>query len=543
METQISHPKSIGCFQDMLKQLISSEFSQTKSIDIKENFFELGVSSIQIVLIYAKIHECGIPLAPDKFMQCKNIEDIVNLYSMELESAAKVNNVNATDFQKEEDESLLPGQAWFLSEQFPEKNRFNISLSYECLVSINTDKIRLSWLKIVNTYPELTKKFNYIDGQYIKTQASPNELSFFEEIFLEEDAEKIEEAYKAHCNRIHSLIDIEKGVLLKLVLFRLPYGFKDRISVVIHHLACDGYSLDLLRNELWENYEKLAAGNIFLQSSNNNNNRKKLLQRMRGYLRQPEIVEKIAIWKDQILPNLELLPKADSITHNNNCREYTSFKMYEFSKEITDSIKNNAITSIELNVNDVLVLALNYALSCWSGMSEQLILNVHSARPLAMKMLNVDISHEVAWIALTTPLYIQGVIDCRDLEALRSAKRKLSEAFDLGVAYELGYFLDNKHFKLPRITTNKKVVLNFHGNTDANPQVESKYVRKTQGYGLGYGTINDRTTVFMINTWVSGGKLTLKWEYNSQIYEDCTIDLLIQNFVTYVNNIVDLKIE
>ena len=54
--------------------------------------------------------------------------------------------------------------------------------------------------------------------------------------------------------------DLASGRLARARLVRLPDGDGDVLVVVMHHVACDVWSLDIIGRELWQAYAAIAAG-------------------------------------------------------------------------------------------------------------------------------------------------------------------------------------------------------------------------------------------------------------------------------------------
>lgn len=537
--------RSIDDFKLYLAEEVSSEFGIEGDVEFNQDLVELGLESIQFVFLFAKLSEQGIDFPPADFMSCRSLSDIVRLYS-EIFTDIGVQNesLDTISENSKESECFFPGQLWFLSECFPEKNLFNISFVYRCLIKMESNALNLAVRHLVSRFPELRYQYSLSESKISKILLSPDRINGFEEIDLSSHNSEFESTFRYHNDRLHLLIDIEEGILFKLVLFRMPETEPDRILFVVHHLACDGYSLCLLRNELWSVYDKILNSESLSSISLGKNASANLLAEYRSYLLEPETLKKINFWSSELFHSTRLLPGADLINKSNNHNSNSASKSYVFSKATSKSITVDLQKSFDISANEILVAAVHNALSMWSGNDEHLILSVNSARALALKKFNVDVSHEVSWLALTPPLYIRGKFSLENKESLRSIKARLLGIFELGLAYELAFFLNNDMYRLPVIPTNRKVVLNFIGDFGGPSRSEESYVIQSDDYsGNGYGPSNDRATVFMITASFFQGQLVLKWDFNPEIHDDQTISILIRSVAEFITVAAEMDIE
>lgn len=509
-------------------------------IDVHSEFNSIGIDSLKLVLAYSKLGEHGICVSPADFMLCKTAADIIFL--------VETTNVDTVAESEEKEpgvsdvviSDLLPGQSWFLNEHFQDENKFNISFVYETKIVIESHALIASVKKIHERHLSLNKQFKYLNGKWLCTDGPlENRGKVFEEINLTSAELNSEDMFHAHCDRIQSSIDIESGVLFRLAIFRMPNDKPDRILIVIHHLACDGFSLSILRNELWYYYDRMMAGIEPKPSEPTEDNIVALIKKFDSHRQSQSISQKISSWLKSDFCSFPYLPKAVEHEKSNNLGLMGKTKTIIFSREITDKLVNNLPRINELSINHLLVAALNNVLCDWSQNKNQIIMMVDSGRTFSLKSLNFDASNIVGWLALTPPLIFKDKFLFEDIKDAIQFKDTIDESYESGIAYEIGYFINNNSNNLPKIENKRKVVLNFLGNRDVVPATEEKYAARTNIYsGIGYSPNNDRACIFVINAMIIGGQLKIDWNYNGNIYEDSLIEELTQGMSHFIESII-----
>lgn len=534
-----------GCesVSTILRKVIKDEFSIDVSKFAECNFVDMGISSIQKIILFTKLDEYGFSIAPDEFMECRSIEDV-----KELRTQSKINRQSYArqDVENEITESnnmqFWPAQLWFLRENFKELNKFSVILSFDCIQPIQPSVLEMAFLEIVNKYPELRVRYEISDNTYRKIPLLEPYEKVVETIQLSHKGD-IDDQLKHYQQEALDSIDIESGKLFKTYLCKSVSYKQDVLLIVVHHLACDGYSLELLRKDLWESYSRLLLCNHGDHPNLAEKDLSRVLHSAKDYLNTSQVKKSIERWREEILPNLSLYSGAEKLTAENNQRKNTAFEIIEIPGVGLEALVKKMAKEYALTVNDILLIATSYSLCKRNNGNPVLIHNVHAARPAYLSLFGIDLSSAFGWVALTTPLYLKKFNEINWFSDFEKAKKIIEESFRLGLAYEFGHFFDNERCKLSKIPIAHKIVLNFHGEISKPIMEESQFVRKRANYGLGYGLENDRTTLFMINSWFDSGKLFIKWEYNQCIYSNNFVKEILNEVEAYIERLVEIHNE
>jgi hypothetical protein len=139
------------------------------------------------------------------------------------------------------------GQArmWFLDQIAP-PGTYNVMLTFE-LRSLSPDLLRRALATVVARHDALRASFALgVDGIEQRTQAEP----LFELEVLDGDASALADAASRP-------FDLSTGPLVRACVVRRADA-DDLVAVVIHHIAADSWSLEVVATELWESYFALA---------------------------------------------------------------------------------------------------------------------------------------------------------------------------------------------------------------------------------------------------------------------------------------------
>lgn len=156
--------------------------------------------------------------------------------------------------------SFAQQRLWFFQQMYPESAAYNVSLATWLLGSLHVNHIEDALNEIVRRHEALRTNIDLVDGQPAqlispsRTVAVPvSDLSGLP------DAEREVEARRLAAEEIGRAFDLGGGPLLRVRLLRLS-AEEYVLVLVLHHIVCDGWSIDVLFNELSTLYAAYTAG-------------------------------------------------------------------------------------------------------------------------------------------------------------------------------------------------------------------------------------------------------------------------------------------
>ncbi|MEO8209649.1 MAG: amino acid adenylation domain-containing protein, partial [bacterium] len=145
---------------------------------------------------------------------------------------------------------------YFLYLNSPESSVYNVAFTARILSKLDTDALKRSFQKLVNSAPSLRTNYKIIDGKPVQ------EIRGYREVFFEviNAAGLDENSLRKKVKQTNEIpFDLEKGDLFKIYLFKInDENFVMLMSM--HHVVSDGWSIGLMFQELKNLYTAESEG-------------------------------------------------------------------------------------------------------------------------------------------------------------------------------------------------------------------------------------------------------------------------------------------
>lgn len=246
-----------------LNQLLRLE---EQSIDFRIPLTEYGLDSMMAVELKNKIEkELKVTLQVVDLIQGPSIKQLA------LIIAGKLNDIAPDESVKPKHEQLVPGMKfklssgqeslWTLYRMNPESPAYNVAFTTRIKNGLDLNKWKQSFELLVNRHETLRLYFTETaDGVYQSMlQGDAEDVFDFNRIDAREwSSEKLYDAVNAAYKKPFHL---ETGKLLRVDIFE-EKSESCVMLISIHHIACDGWSLWLLLDELKNIYASLVKGTL-----------------------------------------------------------------------------------------------------------------------------------------------------------------------------------------------------------------------------------------------------------------------------------------
>lgn len=239
--------------RSLFRQFVAEAILQKESeIDDTTSFYQLGMDSLSAVEVVSKIEKAtGLSLDPTLLFEYDTID---TLHGCILERLATPKSTKQPELQAPATlatVSLLPAQqSFYVQQTFYPESPCNMMVTLESVRRFNPSLLEISWGRILRQHDALRMKVHMSDqGPVQSAGASPpvliNLLTFQDRAqFTRWEDEAVNEVF-----------DLASPPLFRLYYAELPGG--SALSLVMHHLVADAWSLNLLLHQLLSSY--LAA--------------------------------------------------------------------------------------------------------------------------------------------------------------------------------------------------------------------------------------------------------------------------------------------
>jgi non-ribosomal peptide synthase protein (TIGR01720 family) len=215
----------------------------------------------------------------------------------------------------------------------------------------------------------------------------------------------------------------------------------------------------------------------------------------------------------------------------------------ELSTEDTDALLRAAPGTYRTGVNDVLLTALAWALSRWTGQRRVAVdLEGHGREEI---LDGADLSRTVGWFTTIYPVALEvPAVDGPDWRLLiKSVRRQLRAVPGNGFGYGALRYLGSPAAaqRLPADRPGPQVVFNYLGQWDARSQeAEGGLVRAEHGsFGQDQDPAEVGQHLVEVVGAAQGGRLGFTWYYRPDRHDRSTVEAVAADFATALRRIAD----
>lgn len=284
---------------------------KVEKIGRNEDFFDLGGHSLLLTKVVTRVRDkFNVDISLRSLFDNSKFDKFVNV----IEEARK--NAEKSDGEKilpQKDLDYYPlsfsqKRLWFLHQMEPQSSAYNLSTSILLKGKLDINSLNRALHKIVQKHGTLRTQFLTVEGKPVQ-KIVPFDKSNFEIINLSNIEEsKKEESIKKRLNEeSRKPFDLSSGKLFRATLIRLSE--EENILIFnVHHIASDGWSLNILIKEFSQLYsaflndQPILLNNLEIQYTDYS-----IWQE--NYLKGEKLQKQVDYWINHIgqnPPNLEL---------------------------------------------------------------------------------------------------------------------------------------------------------------------------------------------------------------------------------------------
>lgn len=249
-ERQLAEP--VDAIEQKLRELFSSVLKlQADKISVEDSFFELGGNSILVIKLANLAHKAfdrELPVAAI-FMH-KTIRRLAAYWENDqVPTRATITPVIVTT-PEQQLLSYAQQRLWFIEQLQGESSAYNVPILLQLKEDTDVDIFISALLSIVHRHEVLhsvIKKNNSTEGYQQVIDYQKNPLVIDEVNVLNQQGLKQQVAIATR-----HLFKLDSEYPIKISLYRLAN--ERYISIVVHHIAFDGWSADILVKEIYQYY-------------------------------------------------------------------------------------------------------------------------------------------------------------------------------------------------------------------------------------------------------------------------------------------------
>ena len=451
---------------------------QKQHISIHDNFFALGGDSIKAIQVISWLQQEKIFLKVRDIFQYPTCAQLANVVGSYPNSHIKQDSVTGNI-------PLTAIIAWFFNEFTIDKHYFNHSELFYMPQQVDPSALRAAFAKLQAHHDVLRMRCQYINGNWQIFNCDQDYPLVFDIIDLRHSENPIAKV-EAHAATYQGSLDLEKGPLMKAVLFQLPpqkqYMPEQWLSqnqmanqftadqdnqgtsmllIIVHHLVIDAVSWRFFMDDLLQGYHQyLDKGIIALPLKTNSF--QEWAEKIQAYSKSDALMTEKPYWQNIETVMLNDLPwdMTIPITEANDARmKHIIESQFSLSQSLTELFLTKVGQVYDAQPVDVLLTGLAYALKQWHGQDRTVInLEGHGREQIHVDM---DISRTIGWFTAIYPIIIESP-DTNDIQQqINVIKNQIRQVPNHGMGYGILKYITPQDLKQD-MTFNIKPSISFN---------------------------------------------------------------------------------
>jgi non-ribosomal peptide synthase protein (TIGR01720 family) len=429
---------------------------------------------------------------------------------------------------------LTPVQRWFFEAEPVDPQHFNHALAFDLPEAVEADALRRAVVEVVALHDALRTGYACGDAGWHAFPLAPEAAFAVESADLSGLSGEAQEAeMERAAAAAQTSIDLERGPVVRALLFGRGAGKAQRLVLVVHHLAVDVFSWSVLLGDLETALGQIARGEpVALEPATTPSG--EWAQRLASYARTDAARREAPRWLALEGEDVRPLPRDHAAGRNAEADD--AFVDVELDAPDTLALLEDAPRRLGSQANDVLLAALRRTLTAWAGGAVMADLEGHGREDL---FADADLSRTVGWFTAIHPFALRpdaGGAAERAVTRVRDRLRAIpSGGVGFGVLRHLG--ADAAVARRLRALPAAEVLFLYVGKHMAGG-----------GGGL-FGSPADaplgpvrspralRSHLLEVTCGVSGGRLGVRFRYSAAVHDCATIAGLAGHFLAHVREL------
>ncbi|TPG69307.1 amino acid adenylation domain-containing protein [Brevibacillus laterosporus] len=500
-------------------------------IGIQDHFFELGGDSIKALQISSRLYQYGFGITVKDLFQYPTIGEL----------SPHVSRIRQSIDQGlvEGEVVLTPVQRQFLERQ-GELRRFSQSVMLYRRNRFEEEAVREVFERLAEHHDALRMVYSQEEGAWKQHNRGADGTSFSLEVVDISDEPDNAEKIAEQAMNIQQRIDLEKGPLVRLGLFRASGG--DYLVVAIHPLVVDGGSWRILLEDFSTGYKQRTSGEVIgfpLKTTSYLD----YAMRLAEYARKPQLLGEQEYWRSIEDIQVVGLPKdAETASNASNTSRDEYTLSVRLTEQETSQLLQEAHEAYSTDTEALLLTALGLSVQQWTGEKRALLNMVGHGREDDV-LGGIDLSRTVGSFTSAYPVMLDmdvpGGLAGEDAlsHQIKSTKDSLRRIPDKGIGYGALKYLVPEDKKEIAFCSKPEIALTYLGQLDCERNSEVFEISSFAATGSANSECYKEYTLD-IKAFVTKGAMTLVVGYNRQQYNKATIERFIASFQQYLQSII-----
>ena len=514
------------------EKLLAGFWAQVLGLDrvsIHSNFFELGGDSLLGMQILAKIGQTGLRLTPKHLLKYQTIAELAPIAdsSQGIQAFQGIITVSVP---------LTPIQRWFFELDLPEPHHWNHAILFEISQSLESVLLEQAISYLLTQHDALRLRFILSEAGWQQNNAGLSQVVPFSYVDLTTaPVNEHQQIIENRSTEIQRSLNLATGPSAKFVLFERGNQLRQRLLIVVHHLAIDGISWPILLQDLQKAYEQLSNKEP-VKLPHKTTSFKDWSERLATYAQSAELKKELDYWLSSINQDVISLPL--DYPKGENIEASVKTLRLSLGRAETQSWLKELPRLYRTSPRDAMLVALLEALEPLTG-SRSLLIDIedHGREDLFD---DVDLTRTVGWFTSIFPVILDTNNVKTSVEALLSVKEQLRQVPKRGIGYGLLRYLSRDAEVVGQLRRLPQAVVSFNylGQYDRTLPQSNWFNLTHEPHGSDRSPMGKRRYILDINAGVANDRLELFWYYSEALHKQETVEAIAQRFIEALAKLV-----
>ena len=500
---------------------IWSQVLGLSSIGIHDNFFELGGDSIVGMLMALKARDSGLELSSKQLFQYQTIAELATHTSM-------ADKVSQEETLVHESVPLTPIQHWFFTLNLPTRHHWNQSVLLDIQEQVPFALLQKCLQTVFIAHDALHLRFLLQNGKWQQTHADDRSVPVQRHDLQHLSLQEQDVAISQLINEAQASLDLSNGPLFRCIFFDLSAERPAKLLLIIHHLAIDIVSWQILLTELSDLCQKgLHNGNVYLPRGTTSY--RSWATQLVAYAQTAQLHQEADYWLSLDWKAVKPLPT--DYPGGFNKEDFVRTLEASLSVQESHTLLHDVFKVQRMQVHELLIAALTLTLVQATENPVQLIDIERHGREDVLP--GIDLSSTVGWFTALAPLCVKLNKSARQEDKLKTIKEQIRTQPHGGIGYALLRYLTqdtqlNQRFSsLPRAD----IVFNYEGHSAQVLATDTLFTPAAHVDSIERATNGSRTHLLALNASIRHNCLQIELTYSENLYTHKTVMNMLNTYM------------
>ena len=505
---------------------IWQEILGIEEVGIHDDFFELGGDSIQAIQIISKINQAGLQLTPQQLFQFHTIAELAEVVGA-VQTAAPEQGIVTGDVP------LTPIQHWFFDQNLTEPLHFNQAILLEARQPLIATLVEEAWQYLTTHHDVLRLRYTQTGTGWTQSILNPGEKSFFRLVDLSERTPGEQDSeIRAKVAELQTGLDLNGAPLAQAVMFDLGAERNSRLLIVIHYLAVDNNSWQILLEDLQTAYLQLDRHEE-IKLSNKTTSFKQWAELLAERAQTPALNQELDYWKAAARTWVPCLPV--DFEGGTNIEASSRTITVSLSEGLTTALLEEVPPVYNTRTEDLLLAALIEAFSEMTNRRSLMIELESDGRKSLLE--DADLSQTVGNFTSIYPMFLDLETAVGPANVLKAVKEQIRRVPNEGLGYGLLRYLSPDAEVRGFLKEADKAEVRFVYQPAITNQ-ETVFGLTEESIGPLRSLRGKRPYLLEVRAGLTEKHLTLDYIYSENLHRESTIRALAEKFMNSLQALI-----